>query len=188
MICLDNDKLIVQGYQKILKVNEDDKPMWWVEINWDDPEVDRFDNSITVYLNKKFKTYPKSVNDSEFLCTIIATVYFLIIKKLKEKDKELEIDKEKEVKPQKRFTKPTLEEVQAYCQERNNNVDAQKWFDHYSSNGWKVGRNAMKDWKASVRNWERSVDYGETTHFKKEVKNDVSSNSKRNGDEYAFLG
>ena len=73
----------------ILKVTEDDKPMWWVEINWDDPEVDRFDNSITVYLNKKFKTYPKSVNDSELLCTIISTVYFLIIKKLKAKDKEL---------------------------------------------------------------------------------------------------
>lgn len=68
---------------------------------------------------------------------------------------ETDTDKEKEVKSQKRFTKPTLEEVQAYCQERNNNVDAQKWFDYYSSNGWKVGRNPMKDWKASVRTWER---------------------------------
>lgn len=59
-------------------------------------------------------------------------------------------------KPQKRFIKPTLEEVQAYCQERNNGVDAQKWYDYYSANGWKVGRNPMKDWKASVRTWERN--------------------------------
>lgn len=64
--------------------------------------------------------------------------------------------------PQKRFTKPTLEEVQAYCQERNNNVDAQRWFDYYSSNGWKVGKNPMKDWKACVRTWERSADNGRT--------------------------
>lgn len=57
--------------------------------------------------------------------------------------------------PQKRFVKPTVEEVQAYCEERNNGVDAQKWFDYYEANGWKVGRNPMKDWKASVRTWER---------------------------------
>lgn len=54
-----------------------------------------------------------------------------------------------------RFTKPTLEEVQAYCKERNNNVDAQKWYDYYEAVGWKVGKNPMKDWKASVRTWER---------------------------------
>lgn len=60
-----------------------------------------------------------------------------------------------ERKPQKRFTPPTLEEVKAYCQERKNNVDAERWFDYYSANGWKVGRNGMKDWKATVRYWER---------------------------------
>ena len=51
---------------------------------------------------------------------------------------------------------PTLEEVQAYCFERGNKVDAEKWYDYYSSNGWKVGRNPMKDWKAAVRTWERN--------------------------------
>ena len=66
------------------------------------------------------------------------------------------IDKSSIDTPQKRFCKPTIEEVQAYCDERNNGVDAQKWFDYYEANGWKVGRNAMKDWKASVRTWERS--------------------------------
>ena len=53
------------------------------------------------------------------------------------------------------FKKPTLEEVEAYCRERNNNVDAQRFIDYYTANGWKVGRNPMKDWKATVRTWER---------------------------------
>lgn len=61
-------------------------------------------------------------------------------------------------KPQKRkrFTPPTLEEVQAYCNERNNNVDPQHFIDYYTSNGWQVGKNKMKDWKAAVRTWERN--------------------------------
>ena len=76
-------------------------------------------------------------------------------------EKEIEKDIEKEViKPQKRFTKPTIEEVQAYCTERNKGVDAQKWYDYYSANGWKVGKNPMKDWKAAVRTWERGENNG----------------------------
>jgi len=61
-------------------------------------------------------------------------------------------------KPQKRkrFTPPTLEEVMAYCNERNNNIDPQHFIDYYTSNGWLVGKNKMKDWKAAVRTWERN--------------------------------
>ena len=59
-------------------------------------------------------------------------------------------------KDSKRFTPPTLENVKAYCHERKNNVDAVKFVDYYTANGWKVGRNKMKDWKASVRTWERN--------------------------------
>lgn len=54
-------------------------------------------------------------------------------------------------------TKPTLEEVTSYCQERGNLVDPVKWFDYYSANGWKVGKNPMKDWKAAVRVWEQKM-------------------------------
>ena len=79
----------------------------------------------------------------------------------KEIEKDTEIDKEKE-KYKRRFTKPTLEEVTAYCLERGKGVDAQKWFDYYSANGWKVGKNPMKDWKAAVRTWERSGDNGKS--------------------------
>lgn len=52
--------------------------------------------------------------------------------------------------------RPTLQEVSDYCQERKNSVNPQKWMDHYQSNGWKVGKNSMKDWKAAVRKWENS--------------------------------
>jgi hypothetical protein len=62
--------------------------------------------------------------------------------------------------PEKRrtpaFTKPSLEEVAAYCGERGHRVDPQKFLDHYEANGWRVGRNPMRDWKAAVRTWERS--------------------------------
>lgn len=68
----------------------------------------------------------------------------------------LDIDNLENKKVYTRFVKPTLEEVKAYCLERGKGVDAQKWYDYYSANGWKVGKNPMKDWKAAVRTWERS--------------------------------
>ena len=55
-----------------------------------------------------------------------------------------------------RFTKPTVEEVALYCQERMNGIDAQEFIDFYESKGWMIGKSPMKDWKACVRTWERS--------------------------------
>ena len=55
----------------------------------------------------------------------------------------------------KRFTPPTVDEVRAYCQERQNGVNPQRFVDYYSSNGWMVGKNKMKDWKAAIRTWEQ---------------------------------
>ena len=54
----------------------------------------------------------------------------------------------------KRFTIPTPEEVQMYCDERKNGISGQQFCDFYSSKGWKVGSQPMKDWKAAVRTWE----------------------------------
>lgn len=54
------------------------------------------------------------------------------------------------------FVKPTVEEVKAYVASRGDKIDAQKWYDYYESNGWLVGRNKMKDWRAAVRTWERN--------------------------------
>jgi len=72
-----------------------------------------------------------------------------------EREKEIDSLKENGKEKSKRFTPPTLEEVTAYCFERGNNVDPQRFIDYYTSNGWMVGRNKMKDWKATVRNWEK---------------------------------
>lgn len=57
--------------------------------------------------------------------------------------------------PEKRFVKPTADEVRAYCAERGNHVDAQAFVDFYAAKGWKVGSAPMKDWKAAVRTWEK---------------------------------
>ena len=63
----------------------------------------------------------------------------------------------KDIEPPKRFTAPSLEDVKAYCEERKNNVDAERFINYYTANGWKVGKNPMKDWRAAVRSWERNV-------------------------------
>ena len=57
----------------------------------------------------------------------------------------------------KRFKKPTVLEVNEYCIERNNSVNPESFIDFYESNGWKVGKNPMKDWKACVRTWEKNT-------------------------------
>lgn len=89
----------------------------------------------------------------------------------KEKDTEQEIEQDQErvgapqaepslppgLKPKKsaRFIPPTLEEVRAFIAEINSPVDAEVFIDYYTSNGWKVGKTAMKDWRSTVRNWTR---------------------------------
>ena len=72
----------------------------------------------------------------------------------------------------KRFEKPSISDIKQYCIERNNNVDAQHFYDHYESNGWKVGKNSMKDWKAAVRTWEKN-NYNKPTKSNKQNAIDV---------------
>ena len=99
--------------------------------------------------------------------------YESVTKNNESKSIEIDIEKEKDIdsKKRKRFIPPTLEEVKSYCSERKNNVDANKFIDYYESNGWMVGRNKMKDWKAAVRSWERN-NYGspkQQSHVVEEV-------------------
>lgn len=68
---------------------------------------------------------------------------------------ENNINKKEGGKPQRVFIPPTVDEVTAYCKERKNGIDAQAFIDFYSSKGWMIGKNKMKDWKAAVRTWER---------------------------------
>ena len=66
-----------------------------------------------------------------------------------------------------KFVKPTIDEIRAYCEERKNSVDAERFFDFYESKGWMIGQNRMRDWKAAVRTWEKSANnsqkHGEET-------------------------
>lgn len=84
-----------------------------------------------------------------------------------ELEKDIEIEKEIDssastTTKRKRFEKPTLSEIKQYCIERGNKVDAQHFYDYYESNGWKVGKNSMKNWQAAVRTWEKN-NYTNTT-------------------------
>ena len=54
----------------------------------------------------------------------------------------------------KAFVPPSVEEVDAYCRERRNSVDAEQFIDFYAAKGWMIGKNKMKDWRAAVRTWE----------------------------------
>ena len=77
----------------------------------------------------------------------------LRVNSLELRDNNLELEKEKK---RKRFTPPTVEEVRAYCQERNNGIDPEAFVDYYTARGWKYGQGKpVADWKAAVRTWER---------------------------------
>ena len=93
---------------------------------------------------------------------------------------EIEIELEKEIKiekeidssastttKRKRFEKPSISDIKQYCIERNNNVNAEQFYDYYESNGWKVGKNSMKNWQAAVRTWEKNSYTSTTKQTKK---------------------
>lgn len=70
----------------------------------------------------------------------------------------------------RRFTAPTVEDVRQYAREHGYRVNAEKFCDYYASNGWKVGKNPMKDWRAAVRNWVRQEDrYGDSNSPQRET-------------------
>lgn len=69
---------------------------------------------------------------------------------------KVSLDKDSIGKSNKRFTPPTVEEVEDYINEKGYNIDAHKFVDYYTANGWRVGKSPMKDWRAAVRNWSRN--------------------------------
>ena len=63
----------------------------------------------------------------------------------------------KDNKYNNKYNTPTVEQVIEYCHERKTGVDPYKWHDFYTSKGWMIGKNHMKDWKAAVRTWENKT-------------------------------
>lgn len=84
-----------------------------------------------------------------------------------ETKKEIESIPQAETPKRKRFVPPTIEEVKSYCLERKNNVDPERFIDYYTANGWKVGKNKMVNWKATVRTWEKR-DFNQPNQTKKQ--------------------
>lgn len=50
----------------------------------------------------------------------------------------------------------TTEEVEAYCRERGNDIDARRFVDYYAVSGWKRGGKPIEDWRALIRLWEQN--------------------------------
>lgn len=69
--------------------------------------------------------------------------------------KRLDI-RDKSIENNKRFIKPSVNDIADYCNNNNYNIDAERFYDYYESKGWKVGKAPMKDWKAAVRMWSRN--------------------------------
>lgn len=85
--------------------------------------------------------------------TITEKTHMVISKPKKaDSDNDSDSDNNKNI-----FKPPTIDEIQLYCKQRNNNIDVNKFYDFYESKGWYVGKNKMKDWKASIRTWENTT-------------------------------
>lgn len=82
-------------------------------------------------------------------------------------------------KTKKPFRKPTFEELQNYINEKRYDVSAERFMDYYDSNGWMVGRNHMKDWKAAVRNWNARSESGS---FREPSTGDILLKMMQNGE------
>ena len=90
------------------------------------------------------------------------------------KKEDINIDNENVAKATKRakFQKPTLNEIREFAFAENlSNLDCERFFNYYESNGWKVGRNSMKDWKATARNWNRNNDNNNQLNFNNNGRN-----------------
>lgn len=67
------------------------------------------------------------------------------------------IKKEKEnIYISKIFQKPSIPEIQEFCNARNNSVDPERFWHFYESKNWMIGKSKMKSWKSAIITWEKS--------------------------------
>lgn len=186
----DTVKRLIQRMEKVHKVIEYDYKTQevfvynWSKYNWSKSEklaisvkkvserikTQRFKDNIIKLINKEIK-----ISDLQYTVIESDTVSDTVSESDIDTDTDVSIGYRYgidtvSIPQKKRFVKPTLEEIKAYCQERRNGISAERFFDYYESNGWKVGgKGAMKDWKAAVRNWEKN----NYSSDKQEVPNDI---------------
>lgn len=142
LLCLEGDRM--------LSMKSTTKKTYLTVINYDKYQGSDIDKAPPMHHGSTTEAYQKHTNNNE-----------LIITNNNNKDKDLNTSVPKGTTHTK-FIPPTIEEVKNYCEERKNNVDHERWYDHYEAKGWMIGKNKMKDWKAAVRTWEKGATNGET--------------------------
>ena len=94
-----------------------------------------------------FGTIPQALTEVE-------DIVFTICRDLIDQQRHrCEVNTQNAAKKNPKFNKPTVDEIKAYCREKGYNVNAEHFYNYYEANGWRVGRNAMKSWRAAVTNW-----------------------------------
>ena len=91
-----------------------------------------------------------------------------VIENVNESEVENVNESEKKIKATK-FQIPKIEEIQAYCEERKNNINSKTFFNFYESKNWMIGKNKMKDWKACIRTWETNSDKTEKNGEQRQI-------------------
>lgn len=122
----------------------------------------------TVYLEEKGQL---TVKENKAYSLMNEPMYTGCIQDASNSETQVRLGKDSLVKDsvepkRKRFIPPTLEEVKAYCKERNNNVDPNRFFDYYEQGGWKDSKgNPVKNWKQKLITWENKETKTEKKHF-----------------------
>ena len=126
---IEVDEIIVNDNETCINILSKKKPNEYMNI-----KIDSYDENTDSFVEKKYSIKLGS-------------------KKAFEEAEKKRIAEQESIKKESRFQRPTLPQIQDYVFEKALNVDPERFFDYYESNGWKVGRNPMKDWKAALRNW-----------------------------------
>ncbi len=150
--CRANAKQMLSKNEQMLVFSASDS----ISSDCEDTEVNNIDKN-TENVGAK-NIYPTSLHDN---------IIQVNNQDEKEKEEKKEIYKERKEQREKvvvekapRFCPPTVDEVKAYCLEKNYTVDAESFCDFYESKGWFVGKNKMKSWQAAVRTWQRRPNHG----------------------------
>lgn len=113
-------------------------------------------NNYDLYQANNEQNDEQNTNDSQAINKPLTSPILKESKNIRIKENNIKKDANASKEKAKRFSPPTIDDIKAYCLEKGYNVDAERFVDYYSSNGWKVGKNSMKDWRATVRNWARN--------------------------------
>jgi len=105
---------------------------------------------------KDYDIEPSEDNDDPCTCNAHAQHVGSSTAAIDKINKIDKIDSSYRKRKQSKFIEPSIEEVEAYCIERKNDIDPIHFHDYYEANGWKIGKNPMKSWKAAIRTWEKN--------------------------------